>query len=53
MLDQIQNGRISVIIYFVMPDVMRTVPDSYTINIKQNVWFQGWICFEKFQLEQI
>ena len=36
---QIQNGRLSAIINFIMPDIWKTVPDSYykTITIKQNV----------------
>ena len=37
-----------------MPDIWRSVPDySETITIKQYVWFQGGICPEKYQLDQI
>ena len=41
------------IINFNLPDIWQTVPDSWTINIKQNVRFQVGICSEKFQLDQI
>ena len=47
-VDQIQNGRLSAIINFNMPDIWQTVPDNYTISIKQNVRFQVWICPENF-----
>ena len=35
-----------------MPDIWQTMPDSYTITIKQNVRFQVGIFSEKFQLYQ-
>ena len=31
----------------------KTVPDSWTITIKPNVWFQGGVCPEKYQLSLI
>ena len=36
-----------------MLDIYYTVPYSWTITIKQNVWFQVGICPEKFQLDKI
>ena len=36
-----------------MPDILKTVLDSLTIIMKQNVLFQVGICLEKFQLDQI
>ena len=36
-----------------MPDILQTVPYSYTITTKQNVRFQVGICSENFQLDQI
>ena len=47
------SGQPSAIINFNMPDIGRTVPDSWTITIKQNVRFQVGICSENLQLEQI
>ena len=38
---------------FNMHDIWQTVPDSYTITIKQNVQFQGGICSKKFKLDQL
>ena len=40
-LDQIQNGRLSAIIYFYKVDIWSTVLDSWTITIKQSVRFRG------------
>ena len=41
-LDQIQNGPLSAIIYFHMPNILQTVLDAIiTITIKQNVRFRG------------
>ena len=37
------NGRPLAIINFNVPDIWRTVPDSYSTTLKQNVWFQGGI----------
>ena len=39
-------------IYFNIADIWQAVPDSWTLTIKQNVWFQRGICPEKFQLDQ-
>ena len=52
-LDQIQNE--TTIDHYIldMPNMRQTVQDSYTITIKQNVRFQGGICSEKYQLNQI
>ena len=36
-----------------MSDIWQTVPDSYTITMKQNLRFEGGICPEKYQLDQI
>ena len=36
-----------------MPDILKTVLDSLTIIMKQNVLFQVGICPEQFQLDQI
>ena len=36
-----------------MSDIWQSVPDSLTITIKQNVWYQGGICPEICQLNQI
>ena len=46
-------GRPLAITNFNMRDIWRTVPDSWTITVKQNVRFQVEICSENFQLEQI
>ena len=35
--DHIKNGKLSAIIYFNMPDILQTVPDSYTVFLKQNL----------------
>ena len=48
-----QNGRLSAVINFNMPDIWQTVPYSWTITTKQNVRFQVGICSENFQLDQI
>ena len=40
-LDQIQNGPLSAIIYFHMPNILQTVLDASPITIKKNVRFRG------------
>ena len=40
-LDQIQNGPLSAIIYFHMPNIWKAMLDGYSITIKQNVRFRG------------
>ena len=37
----------------ILRNIMKTAPDSYTITIKQIVWFQERMHFEKFQLDQV
>ena len=49
-IHQIQNGRLIAIINFNMPNIWQTVPNSYTITVERNVFFQVRICPEKFQL---
>ena len=39
-LDQIQNGPLSAIIYFHMPNILQTVLDVIDITIKQNLRFR-------------
>ena len=49
-VDKIQNGRLSAIIHLDRPDlwnIMKTAQDIYTITIKQIVWFQERMHFEK------
>ena len=43
---QIQNGRLSAVINFTMPDIWQTVPDSWTIRptIKQIMPYQKAMC---------
>ena len=41
-----KNGRLAAIIDFSMHNIGNTEPDSWTISMKQNVWFQGGICLE-------
>ena len=50
-LDQIQNGWLSAIICLISGKPCRIARPFKTIN--QNVWFEGEIFPEKFQLEQI
>ena len=47
-LDQIQNGRLSAIIDYNMHNIWKTVPDSWTITVKQNVLLHGRMHTEKF-----
>ena len=47
-LDHIQNGQLSAIINFNMPDMWQTMPDSWTITIKQNERCQAGVCSEIF-----
>ena len=53
-LDQIQNGPLSAIIYFHMPNIWQTMLDDLTITIKQNVMFRGMtdldIFFTRFKM---
>ena len=51
--NQIQNGRLSAIIYFQIADIWYTVLDSWTITIKQNVRFQERMHLEKKKFDQI
>ena len=37
----------------ILPNIMKTAQDIYTITIKQIVWFQGRMHFEKIQLDQV
>ena len=48
-LGQIKNDQLEAIIDFDMGNIVKTLPDSKTIIIKQNVWFQGGIFPEKYQ----
>ena len=51
-LNQILNDRLSAIIdnNNNLHNIWKTMPDSLTIIIKQNVRFRGGICTAKFQL---
>ena len=40
-LNQIQNGPLSAIIYFHMPNILQTVLDVSPFTIKQNLRFRG------------
>ena len=48
-----QNGRLSTIIYFNMPDIWQAMPDARSLNYKTKCRFQGGICSEKFQINYI
>ena len=48
-LYQNQSGRLSALFNFNMPDILQTVPVSYTITMK-DMQFQIKICPEKCQL---
>ena len=37
----------------ILPNIMKTAQDIYTITIKQIVRFQGRMHFEKIQLDQV
>ena len=37
----------------ILPNIMKTAQDIYTITIKQIVMFQGRMHFEKFQVDKI
>ena len=37
----------------ILPNIMKTTQDIYTITIKQIVRFQGRMHFEKIQLDQV
>ena len=36
-----------------MRNIWKTVPDSYTITVEQNMWFHGRIYCEKIKLDKI
>ena len=38
------------LLIFNMPDIWQIVLGGLTITMKQNVWLQGGMCPEKFQL---
>ena len=52
-LNRIQKGRLSATIYFHIADIWKTVLDSWTITIKQNVRLQERMHLEKNWLNQI
>ena len=52
-LNRIQNGCLSATIYFHTADIRKTVLDSWTITIKQNVRLQERMHLEKNWLDQI
>ena len=51
-VEKIQNGHLSAIIHLDRPRIAE-YQDSYTITIKQVVWFQERMHLEKNRLDQI
>ena len=55
-VDKIQNGRLSAIIHLtglILWNIMKTAQDIYTITIKQIVWLQERMYFEKIHFVKV